>query len=60
MDSSLVVGKYLSSKLFVSYIQNLFSPQGSFALQYQIGDKLGLKAESGETQSIDLLYRIEH
>ncbi|MCK9504136.1 MAG: translocation/assembly module TamB domain-containing protein [Porticoccaceae bacterium] len=59
-DSSLVVGKYLSSKLFVSYIQNLFSPQGSFALQYQIGDKLGLKAESGETQSIDLLYRIEH
>jgi len=60
VDSSLVVGKYLSSKLFVSYVQNLFTPQGSFVLQYKIGEKLGLKAESGEFQSIDLLYKIEH
>jgi len=60
VDSSLVVGKYLSSKLFVSYVQNLFTPQGSFVLQYTLGKRLGLKAESGEYQSIDLLYKIEH
>ena len=59
-ESTLVVGKYLTPKLFVSYIQNLFSPQGAFAMQYQIGKRLGLKAQSGETQSIDVLFRIEH
>lgn len=59
-DSSLVVGKYLSPELFVSYIQNLFDAQSSVALQYRLGEKLGLKAQSGEQQSLDLQYRIEH
>ena len=59
-DSSLVVGKQLTPRLYVSYAQNLFSPQSSFILQYQISRRLGLKAESGETDSIDIRYRIEH
>jgi translocation and assembly module TamB len=60
LDSSLIIGKYLSPKLFVSYVQKLFAPQGSLALEYHLGDRLGLKAESGDAQSLDLLYRIEH
>ena len=60
LDSSLVVGKYLTPELFVSYVQSLFTPAGSVVLDYALTSNLGLKASSGETQSIDLLYRIEH
>jgi len=59
-DSSLVVGKYLSPDLFISYVQNLFTPAGSIQLDYTLSKSLGLKAQSGKTQSVDLLYRIEH
>lgn len=60
VDSSLIVGKYLTPDLFVSYVQNLFTPAGSVQLEYRLTRHLGLKARSGETQSVDLLYKIEH
>ena len=59
-ESSLVVGKYLTPSIFISYVQNLFTPAGSVQLDYTLSKSLGLKAQSGETQSIDLLYRVEH
>ncbi|MEX1665672.1 translocation/assembly module TamB domain-containing protein [Zhongshania arctica] len=59
-DSSLVVGKYLNPDLFISYVQNLFTPAGSVQLDYTLSKNLGLKAQSGKAQSIDLLYKIEH
>ena len=59
-DSSLVVGKYLTPDLFISYVQNLFTPAGSVQLDYSLTKSLGLKAQSGKAQSIDLLYKIEH
>lgn len=59
-DSSLVVGKYLTPDLFISYVQNLFTPAGSVQLDYTLSKNLGLKAQSGKAQSIDLLYKIEH
>ena len=59
-DSALVVGKYLTPDLFTSYVQNLFTPTGSVQLDYSLSKNLGLKAQSGKAQSIDLLYKIEH
>lgn len=59
-ESSLVVGKYLTPDIFVSYVQNLFTPAGSVQLDYSLSKNLGLKAQSGKTQSVDLLYKIEH
>jgi translocation and assembly module TamB len=59
-DSSLVVGKYLTPELFISYVQNLFTPAGSVQLDYSLSKNLGLKAQSGKAQSIDLLYKVEH
>ncbi|KJS08006.1 MAG: hypothetical protein VR73_07330 [Gammaproteobacteria bacterium BRH_c0] len=60
LDSSLIVGKYLTPDLFISYVQNLFTPAGSVQLEYSLTRYLGLKASSGETQSVDLLYKMEH
>jgi translocation and assembly module TamB len=59
-ESSLLVGKYLTPRLFIGYVQNLFTPQGAVELEYDLTDNLGLEARSGETQSIDLMFKIEH
>jgi translocation and assembly module TamB len=58
-STSLVLGKYLSPKLYVSYAYGLFSSVGTVGFDYQLTKKISVEAESGEGQSIDLLYTIE-
>ena len=58
-EASLVVGRYLSPRLYVSYGVGLIEAVNTFSLRYKITDKWQLKAESGEAQGADLLYTIE-
>ncbi len=58
-QASLVVGRYLSSRLYVSYGVGLIESINTFSMRYQLNDKWQLKAESGESQSADLFYTIE-
>jgi translocation and assembly module TamB len=58
-QASLVMGRYLSPKLYVSYGVGLIEAINTFTVRYQISDKWQLKAESGEAQGADLLYTIE-
>ncbi len=58
-QASLVVGRYLSPKLYVSYGVGLIESINTFSMRYQLSDKWQLKAESGESQSADLFYTIE-
>jgi translocation and assembly module TamB len=58
-DASLVVGKYLSPKLYVSYGMGLFEPVSTFRIRYLLSKKLTLQAERGEGVSADLLYTVE-
>ncbi len=59
-DASLVVGKYLSPKLYVSYGLGLFSPNNVLRLRYKINHKLSVQAESGSQAGADLLYTFEY
>ena len=59
-DASLVVGKYLSPKLYVAYGMGLFEPVSTFRIRYLLNKKLTLQAERGEGVSGDLLYTVEH
>lgn len=59
-DSSLILGKYLDPKLYLGYTQGLFEPVGAVLLRLKLSEKLDLETRSGEQQSIDLFYRIEH
>jgi translocation and assembly module TamB len=59
-DASLVVGKYLSPKLYVAYGMGLFEPVSTFRIRYLLSKKLTLQAERGEGVSGDLLYTVEH
>ena len=58
-QASLVVGRYLSPKIYVSYGVGLIEAINTFTVRYQISRRWQLKAESGEAQGADFLYTIE-
>ena len=58
-NSMLTIGKYLSPSLFVRYGVGLFDQQSTVALDYKLTETITLQAESGDSQSLDLTYRIE-
>jgi translocation and assembly module TamB len=57
--SVVTVGKYLSSRLYVSYGRALFSEENLFKLRYRIGKRLELESHSGEASGVDLYYTIQ-
>ncbi|MEO8306418.1 MAG: translocation/assembly module TamB domain-containing protein [Pseudomonadota bacterium] len=57
-DTSLVFGRYLSDRLYISYGISLAEAINTLKLRYTIGDRWTLKTESGKAQSADLEYMI--
>ncbi len=58
-QSQLWVGKYLTPKILVRYVVGLFDQAFSLGVVYRLTDKVRVEAESGETQSFDVIYKIE-
>jgi len=58
-QASLVVGRYLSPKLYVSYGVGLIEDFNTVIVRYKISDQWQLKAESGEADGADIIYTIE-
>ncbi|MFL6192737.1 MAG: translocation/assembly module TamB domain-containing protein, partial [Thermoanaerobaculia bacterium] len=58
-QASLVVGKYLSPRLYVTYGIGLFEPINTFRVRYLLSDKWTLQAESGAETGADALYTVE-
>lgn len=58
-QTSLVLGTYLSPRLYVSYGISLAEAINTFKLRYTLGDHWTIKTEAGENQSADLVYTIE-
>ncbi len=58
-ESSLYIGKYLTPRLFVRYVVGLFDQTNSLGLRYELTEELRLEAESGVTQSVDIIYKFE-
>jgi translocation and assembly module TamB len=58
-DTSLVLGKFLSPRLFVSYGISLTESINTFKARYTLSDRWLLKMEAGENQSTDVEFRIE-
>ncbi len=58
--SSLLLGRSLTDKLYVRYAKDLTGQQNN-AVQffYQLTNKWLLKTNSGNTSSVDLIYRLE-
>jgi translocation and assembly module TamB len=59
-EAALVVGKYLSPRLYVSYGIGLFDPESVLQMQYEIARSWKLVTESSsEATGADLLYTVE-
>jgi translocation and assembly module TamB len=59
-DSAVTLGKYLNPDLYVGYSQGLFNPEGAVLMRLRLREKLTVESRSGNEQSVDLFYRIEH
>lgn len=57
-NTSLVVGKYLTPKLYLSYGIGLFQTLSTARLRYDISRHWSLQAEQGTETSADLLYKV--
>jgi translocation and assembly module TamB len=58
-EQSLVLGTYLSPRLYVSYGISLAEAINTFKLRYTLGDRWTIKTEAGEVQSADLVFTID-
>jgi translocation and assembly module TamB len=58
-DAAVVLGKYLSPNLFVSYGISIAEAINTIKLRYTLNKNWSLKAEAGLDQSADVEYRIE-
>lgn len=58
-QASLVVGRYLSPRLYVSYGVGLIESFNTLMLRYRVSSKWHIKVESGEYHGADILYTIE-
>ncbi len=57
--SSIVLGRYLSPRLYVGYGIGLLEEANSVRMRYQLTELWSLEGRSGTTSSADLLYTIE-
>jgi translocation and assembly module TamB len=58
-DTTVVLGKALSPKLYVSYGISIAEAINTIKLRYTLNERWSLKAEAGIDQSADIEYRIE-
>lgn len=58
-NTALVLGKFLSPRLFISYGISLTESINTLKLRYTISDRWVFKTEAGQNQSADLEYTIE-
>ena len=57
-ETSVVLGRYLNPRLYVSYGVSLTEQLNTFKLRYTLGDHWTIKAEVGQAQGADLVYSI--
>jgi translocation and assembly module TamB len=57
--AELVIGKYLTPRLFVSYGVSLVEEINTLKLRYTLDDRWTLSAETGFESAADVEYRIE-
>jgi translocation and assembly module TamB len=57
--STLVIGKFLSPRLYISYGISLSNAINTFKLRYTIGDRWEITGEAGQEASADIEYTID-
>ncbi|MGH8288535.1 MAG: translocation/assembly module TamB domain-containing protein [Steroidobacteraceae bacterium] len=58
-ETSLVLGKYLSPRLYVSYGVGLTQALNAIRLRYSLGDHWTIRTEAGQIRGADLVFSVE-
>jgi translocation and assembly module TamB len=58
-ETSLVLGRYLSPRLYVSYGVSLTEQLNVFKMRYTLGDHWTVRTELGQARGADLVYSID-
>ncbi len=58
-QASLVMGRYLAPRLYVSYGVGIVESFNTLSVRYQLSDRWYIRGESGEHQSADILFTID-
>jgi len=58
-ETSLVLGRYLSPRLYVSYGVSLTQSLNTVKLRYFLSDRWTIKTEAGQARGADLVYTIQ-
>jgi translocation and assembly module TamB len=58
-DTSLVLGRYLSPRLYISYGVSLTQSLNTVKLRYTLSERWTLKTEAGQARGADLVYTIQ-
>jgi len=58
--SSLVIGQYLSPKLYIRYLTGIFERSNILQLRYDASKKIIIQTETGSQMGADIFYKIEH
>ena len=58
-ETSLVLGRYLSPRLYVSYGVSLTEQLNVFKMRYTLGDHWTIRTEAGTAYGADLVYTID-
>lgn len=58
-DTALIIGKYLSPRLYVNYGIGLLEPVNTFRLRYKLDKNWQFQSETGVHSGADIIYTIE-
>ncbi len=58
-ETILVVGKYLTPKLYISYGRSLFSGSNLFFLRYNLSKHWQIESQTGQESGADIYYKLE-
>ncbi|MGB5340239.1 MAG: translocation/assembly module TamB domain-containing protein, partial [Gammaproteobacteria bacterium] len=58
-ESSLVLGKYLSPRMYISYAVGLFDQLNTFRIRYSLSKRWAVQTEAGVATGADLLFSME-
>ncbi len=58
-DTALVIGTYLSPRLYINYGIGLLEPVNTFRMRYKLNKNWQFQSESGVRSGADILYTIE-
>ena len=58
-ETMVVIGRYLTPKLYVSYGRSLFTGSNLFSLRYNLSPKWQVESQTGNASGVDIYYRLE-